>query len=154
MGKNKLPNYVLWKNTQPNQNVEKTQRKPTEWITMKQQIVPHSSHTSNFGKQGSLLNNESNAPFTIDNGGINAGSMRDQEERTSPTSKTVYERERPNPYKRNFHPFNSIRLRKTNSHHRDSGQTIRNPEGTSWRECRRERSGLSASNLMPQLTME
>ena len=54
-----------------------------------QQIVPQSSHTSNIGKQGSLLNDEANAPFTIGNGGINAGSMHDQEERTSPTSKMV-----------------------------------------------------------------
>ena len=49
-------------------------------LMMKQQIVPQSRNTSNTGQQWSLLNDEANAPFIVGNGGVNAGSMHDQEE--------------------------------------------------------------------------
>ena len=60
------------KKTQPKTKCGRnTQKEPAARVTMKQQTAPQSRQTSNVGQQWSLPNDEANAPFTIDNGGVN-----------------------------------------------------------------------------------
>ena len=74
-------NYVVWEKAQPpKQNVGKHTEETHSMDHDETQIIQQSEHTSSVGQQGSLLRDEANVPFTPCNGGINAGSIHDQEE--------------------------------------------------------------------------